>query len=124
MRKIFCFGNEYFQGDEVAKQLARKLESSKFEFIMAESPAEILNAPEELIILDVAKGIDNVTLLNDTSRLETISSLTTHDLDLNFFLKLMQQTGKIKDIKIIALPFKNSNYQKLKREVEKILLTL
>lgn len=121
MRKIFCFGNELFEGDEVAKHLAARIKNPNFEFIIAESPTEILNAPQELIILDVAKGIDEVKLLKDTSKLTTFHSITAHDMDLNFFLKLMQETGKIKDVKIIALPFGNKDYEYLKTEVEKIL---
>ncbi|MFW6285721.1 MAG: hypothetical protein ACOC16_00960 [Nanoarchaeota archaeon] len=121
MRKVFCFGNEYFDGDEIAKELSKKIKNSDFEFIIAQSPTEILNIEKELIILDVAKGIKKVQLLTDTSKLEYFHSTSVHDLDLSFFLKLMQETGKINDVKIIALPFGNKDYEYLKNEVEKIL---
>ncbi len=121
MRKIFCFGNEDFKGDEVAKELAKQIDNPNFEFIFAESPNEILNANEELIILDVAKGIKEVQLLTNTDNLKLSLSVTSHDLDLAFYLKLMKETGKIKNIKIIALPWGNNNYNYLKKEVEKIL---
>lgn len=121
MRKIFCFGNELFDGDEVAKELSKHIQAPQFKFIIAESPTEILNATEELIILDVAKGITEVKLLKDTSQLQSFHSLSVHDMDLNFFLKLMTETKKIKQVKIIALPFGNKNYKYLKEEVEKIL---
>lgn len=128
MRKIFAFGNEFFEGDEVAKELARELSDKRlekeFEFVIAESPNEILNADGELIILDVVKGLKNVKIINNIDDLVLANSLTCHDLDLGFYLKLMKETGKINDVKIIGLPFGNSNYDKLIEEVEKNLKLL
>ena len=49
------------------------------------------------------------------------NSVTCHDLDLGFYLKLMKSTGKITTVKIIALPYGNSNYAELKIKVENIL---
>jgi len=124
MKKIFVFGNEFFEGDEVAKELAKKISNSNFEFIFAESPNEILNAKDELIILDVVKGINEVKLLENIDDLVLENSVTCHDLDLGFYLKLMKTTGKITEIKIIALPFGNFDYDNLKKEVQLILQKL
>ena len=121
MKKIFVFGNEFFEGDEVAKNLAKQINNSSFEFIFAESPNEILNASNDLIILDVVKGINEVKILENTNDLVLENSVTCHDLDLGFYLKLMKSTGKIKTVKIIALPYGNSNYVELKIKVENIL---
>jgi len=120
-RKIFAFGNEYFEGDEVAKELAKKINSNDFEFIIAQSPNEILNVNEELIIIDVVKGLKEVKLIENIDDLVLTNSLTCHDLDLGFYLKLMKETGKIKEVKIIGLPFGNNNYDCLKEEIEKLL---
>ncbi len=124
MRKIFCFGNEYIDGDEVAKQLSKLIKTDKFEFILAESPNEILNANEELIILDVVKGLKQVKVIKEIDDLVLANSLTCHDLDLGFYLKLMQATGKINEVKIIGLPYGNNDYKYLKQEVEKLLLSI
>lgn len=123
MKKIFCFGNEYIEGDEIAKVLARKIGTYKnFEFVIAESPHEILNATEDLWILDVMKGgLPSVKLIRNPKKLELPHSLTCHDLDLGFYLKLMAETGKIKDINIIGIPFGEKNIAKIGKEVLGIL---
>ncbi len=120
-KKIFVFGNEYFEGDETAKALAKMITTSKFEFVFAESPNEILNSEDELIILDVVKDINRVKIIEDIDDLVLENSLTCHDLDLGFYLKLLKQTGKINSVKIIGIPFGNTNYDELKLTLEKIL---
>ena len=111
MRNIFCYGNEYFKGDEVAKELAIKhlTPNKNFKFIPSDSPNDILNQKGEIIIMDV---------IND---IQLLSTITCHDIDLGFYLKLMKETQQINKIKIIGLPFENTNYKYLKKEVEKII---
>lgn len=128
MRKIFAFGNELFEGDEIAKELARKMDKKGltrgFEIVISESPNEILNANDELIILDVVKGLKSVKLIGNVDDLVLAKSVTCHDLDLGFYLKLMKETGKINEIKIIGLPFGNNDYDKLILEVKNLLDSL
>lgn len=121
MRKIFAFGNEYIKRDETAKNIAKNFKSDEFEFILATSPNEILKADEELIILDIVKGIKEPKIINEIDDLILDKSLTCHDLDLGFYLKLMKECGKIKKAKIIGLPYGNNNYEYLTKELEKIL---
>lgn len=121
MKKIFVFGNEFFEGDEVAKELSKKINIDKFQFIQAQSANEILNIKEQLIILDVVKNLKKVKLISKIDNLVLANSVTCHDLDLGFYLKLMQSTGQIRDVKIIGLPFGNKDYEYLRIEVEKIL---
>lgn len=121
MQKIFCFGNEHIPGDEKAKVLAQKIQHPRFQFIMAESPFTILNENHQIIILDTIKGLEKTQLLHTIEALSLAPSLTCHDLDLSFYLKLMQETGKIKKVKIIGLPHREKNLQKLQKEVEHLL---
>jgi hypothetical protein len=124
MTKIYCFGNEFIENDEVAKALGQRIGSYKsFEFVIAESPNEILNATDEVWILDVVKGIKKTTLIENSRDLELAKSITCHDLDLGFYLKLLSETGKIKAIKVIGLPFGENNLEKLEESVLKILST-
>ena len=120
-KKIYVFGNEFYEGDEVAKELAKLIRNPNFEFVFAESPNEILNAQNDLIILDVVKDLDEVKIIEDIDDLVLENSVTCHDLDLGFYLKLMQTTVKINAVKIIGLPYGNSNYEKLRKDVELIL---
>lgn len=120
--KIYSFGNEYVEGDEIAKLLAKKIKKYKnFEFIVAESPTEILGGTEELWILDVAKGISEVKLIQNPKKLELLPSLTCHDLDLGFYLKLLTETGKIKKVNVIAIPYGENNLEKLEKEIFRYL---
>lgn len=126
MQKIFCFGNEYIRGDETAKLLAQKIKHPKFEFILIDNPLEILNPnikhpSSTLYILDVVKGLSKVSIINDIEALELNQSLSCHDLDLGFYLKLMQETGQVKSVKIIGLPYGETDLQKLEKEVELLL---
>jgi len=118
MRKVFCFGNDYFKGDEVAKNLISYLETKDFEFVISDSPMEVLNSNEEVIILDVVKGISKVRVIDDIDKLELENSVTCHDLDLGFYLKLLKQSGKIQKVTIIGIPFAEVDYEKLKKKVE------
>lgn len=122
MIKIFCFGSEHFPGDEIAKALAKKIKKYKnFEFILAESPHEILGEDGDIWILDVVKNCKKVSIIENPENLEIAPSLTCHDLDLGFFLKLLHETGKIQNIKIIALPFGENDLEKLEKKVLEIL---
>lgn len=123
-KKIFCFGNEYIEHDEIAKELGKNINNPNFEFIMAESPNEILNSNENLIILDVVKGLKKIKIINKIDDLILANSLTCHDLDLAFYLKLMKETGQIKTVTIIGLPYGNNNLNELKIELENILKTI
>ncbi|MCA9459682.1 MAG: hypothetical protein KC550_03995 [Nanoarchaeota archaeon] len=91
---------------------------------MAESPNEILNSNENLIILDVVKGLKKIKIINKIDDLILANSLTCHDLDLAFYLKLMKETGQIKTVTIIGLPYGNNNLNELKIELENILKTI
>ena len=122
MTKIYCFGNPYIEGDEIAPLLGTTLKQyEKFEFVVAESPNEILNAGEEVWILDVVKGLESVHLIENPKDLELAKSVTCHDLDLGFYLKLLTETGQIKSIKIIGLPFGETDLEKLTKSILEIL---
>lgn len=124
-KKIYCFGNEYIEDDDIAKLLARKIQKYKnFTFVIAESPMEILKENEEIWILDIAKGITKTQILTNPKHLELASSLSCHDLDLGFYLKLLTETEKIKKVNIVALPYGANNLEKLEKEVKEKLTSL
>ena len=128
MKKILCFGNPHIKEDSLALKLADKLTRTvnkpEFEFIKCTNPEEITDIDQDhLIILDVAKGIKETTLIRDIDQLthRTGFNMTSmHDFDLGFYLKLMKSLNKIKNILIIGIPY---NYQldKAEQELIKIL---
>ncbi len=122
MPKIYCFGNEFIPDDDIAVLLANKIKRiNHFEFIKAESPMEILAEKEELWILDVVKGVSKTKIIDNPQQLKLTHSLTCHDLDVGFYLKLLLETGKLKMVRIIALPYGEKNINALEKEIVKIL---
>ena len=119
--KVFCFGSEHFDGDEIAFRLAPMLDIPGYEFIISESPSDILRAEEDLIIMDAVEGVEHVCFIDNVDDLSVCKTLTCHDLDLGFYLKLLKETGKITTVKIIALPFGEKDYEKLKKDVRRLL---
>ena len=115
--KIFCFGNPYVEEDNAALKLADIFSASTadkkagkplvgFEFIKCETPDYLLDFEGETIfILDVVRGIKEVSIIDDIAKLEPHSLVSLHDFDLCFFLKLIQAAGQVRNIKIIGIPY-------------------
>jgi Ni,Fe-hydrogenase maturation factor len=121
--KVLCFGNPLLEEDSLAIELADELKIKGFEFIKTNSVDDILNTKEDFIIMDVAKGIDKVTIIKDINKLISNKIYSMHDFDLNFFLKLMKEKGEIDKIMILALPM-NQEKQEIKKEVLTLLPSL
>lgn len=108
MKKILCFGNPFIIEDNLAIRLAKKLKIEGYEFLACDSPQEVTQNPDAFAIMDVTYGITEIKVLEDYSKLKPKNMASLHDFDLSFFLKLMYETGRMKTIKIIALPAKMS----------------
>ena len=109
--KILVFGNSLVEKDNLNLKLISKLKKnfSKIEFKEFD-PTENLEGEIEggnLLILDVAEGIDNVVVINNLDKLEIFGRCSMHDFDLAYNLKLLKKIGKLRDIKIIAVPIES-----------------
>ena len=108
MKKILVFGNPYLEEDNLAVKVANSLALQGlkgFELVHCSKPDELLNYDlNEAVILDVAQGIEKVELFNDLGGLEFSVIFSLHDFDLGFFLKLLKETGKIKNVRMIGIP--------------------
>ena len=103
MVKILSLGNEFIEIDSLGKLVGEKLKKD-FEVVNIKDSfqlMEILNeCSEEIIILDVVKGLEKVKVINiDDLRGDSI--LSAHDFDAGYVLKLIG-----KDVKIIGVPMK------------------
>ncbi|MBU0461409.1 MAG: hypothetical protein KJ574_02360 [Nanoarchaeota archaeon] len=118
--RIYCFGNEFVKEDSLAKEIADRMKIKGIEFVRCIEPEELPLEEEELVILDVAEGINNVVVLDDLEMLKTEKCVSCHDLDLSFHLKLLKETGSLKKVKIIAIPQKGDK-KKIVEELKKAL---
>ena len=104
MKDLYVFGNEHLEFDSLAREISDFLKE-EFNIIHCRSPDDLLDAEEnEILILDVVKGIEKPVVIEDISQLKTNKMTTMHDFDLGFFLNLMKELGINKKIKIIGVP--------------------
>ena len=122
MKTVLCFGNPYIKGDSISVQLAKELNIPNFEFITCRYPDELYNYKnlDEFYIMDVVRGIDKVKLITDLDEVKQTRSVSLHDFDLGFFLKLMKATGRLRSIKIIGIPL-GVEKEVIKQQVEQLL---
>jgi Ni,Fe-hydrogenase maturation factor len=124
MLYLLCFGNPYLDEDNLALQVADLIVKDRIkglEVIKCVSPDEILSyTDKDFFILDVAAGLDKVTLIDDIDKLKSGNMVSLHDFDLGFFLKLMKETGKLDKVRIICIPQKG-NVEEIKEKVVALL---
>lgn len=105
---VLVFGNPLVPEDSLALRILPKLRKQfpSVEFVELDATEELTEYGQHLIILDVAKGIEKPAIITDLKHLELDRVLTMHDFDLAWNLKILKTAGKIKSVKIIALPYK------------------
>jgi Ni,Fe-hydrogenase maturation factor len=107
--KVLCFGNKNFKGDELALKVGKKLKGKikNVEFVQAGmDELELLsNEENEIIAIDVVKGIKAVQFVLP-EELVLPKTVTAHDIDAAFYIKLLAKTGA--KIRIIGIPEKMS----------------
>jgi hypothetical protein len=148
--KISVFGNPDLEQDSLVVKMVPKLKKEfplvEFEI---EDPSEGLKPPlrqdfagqaplrqdfagqaplrqdfagqaPEWIILDVAVGIDKIRVFEDLDKLVTEKRVSLHDYDVAMELKLLKRLGRVKNVKIVAVPMKSSEKQII-NELRKII---
>lgn len=106
-RKILVFGNPNVDCDNIALRVAGQLQKNNghaFDFEIVESPDGLEKYGKNLLIMDSVQGLERVELLHGLNSIRLAPRITTHDFDLAFNLKLLEKTGKIDKISIIAVP--------------------
>jgi len=106
MITVLCFGNPYVDEDNLAVEIAQEIKIDGVEFKILQNPDDILNYKDQdkLFILDVFRNLDDLIVVKDINKLEENKIFSLHDFDLGFFLKLMKQTGQLKETIIIGIP--------------------
>ncbi len=120
--RAYCFGNEFLEYDSLAKRLVDHIDS-KIEIIKADDPSEIFLEEKTIVIIDVVKGIDDIVVFDDISKLRESRISSMHDFDLGYFLKLMKSIDQIGRVVIIGIPMKgdeDSLRKKLRETLDEI----
>ena len=110
MKTVLVFGNPDFKEDTLAVETAKDIIKQKLlpnvEFVFCSRAEDILyyQDKKELYVLDVAHGVKDVIVFDNINKLTHDSISTLHDFDAGFFLKLLNATGQVKKVKIIAIP--------------------
>lgn len=118
--KIYCFGNEFVKEDALAQTIVNDINIDGVTFIKTDRPEVLLEEQGEVVILDVVKGINKLTIITDIDQLKERNILSLHDFDLGFFLKLMKEAGTITKVHIIGLPMSGEKAS-LKQELIALL---
>jgi len=114
MKHILSIGNEYLEQDNLAIKLAKSLKIPGFKFHIVNE--DEVNNFEKPVILDVVKGLKEIKVFDDVDKFRTVKSVSAHDLDLGFHLKLLKEMGELKDVRIIGLP-QNARLEDMKKSL-------
>ena len=120
--KIYVFGNEDEKIDSGALLMVKNLKIEGIEFVIIQ-PNGDLPAEDNLVILDVVVGIDEIKVF-DEKKLDKIkfTRVSAHDYDLGFQLRYLTKIGKIKKVTIIGLPmYRQINETQLQSILRKLV---
>lgn len=120
MKKILVYGNPVVEDDSRALKVANGLD--EFDVTIAFKPDDVLKVKGDFVILDVVQGIEDVTLIEDASRLTLCNTVTAHDFDLGFMLKLLSQAEGSK-FRIIGIP-QTGDIKAIRKKVRHLVSSL
>lgn len=107
--KIYVFGNQDIQEDNLALKVANRLRDKieNIEFITVKPNEDLPFIGENnIVIMDIIQGIDKIEIVDekDLDKLVLSPRNSVHDFDLGFQLKYLKKLGKLGKITIVGLP--------------------
>lgn len=112
---IYCFGNPYIDQDAIPHRLVDEISFEGFQLEKCFSPETLFDEKSlnPICILDTARGIKEITIFQDISKLQQTHLVSLHDFDLSFFLQLLEKMDELPSIYIIAIPM-DMDYETVK----------
>ena len=103
---ILVSGNPLVPEDSIALRIVARLQKRfpNAEFREFDSAENLGDAGRDLIIMDAAKGIGHVTLLEGVDNLEQSKVYSMHDFDLSVTLRILLKIKAIDSVKVVAIP--------------------
>jgi hypothetical protein len=113
---VTVFGNPIEPRDNLAVLLVPKLKARfpDLDFRIEDPTESIEPTGDPWIMLDVAEGIEKVTVVEDLKQLEPMRGSGAHDYDLYLELRLREKLGRLPKIKLILIPNRMSQDAALK----------
>ncbi len=104
-KTVYIFGNPDLAVDSLPIRLLPQLQKQNpdFTFILKD-PNEEWDVPEEMLIIDTAINAKKVTIFKNLKSFMTGPRLSMHDFDALSNLLFLEKLGRLKKIKIIAVP--------------------
>ena len=107
--KIYIFGNPDIPFDSLPLRILPQLREKfpEIDFVAVDPNEDFLAESDEAIdltIIDTAIGIKNVMIFDSLEKFTPAPHVGAHDFDALASLRLLQKLGKIKSVKIIAVP--------------------
>lgn len=104
-KTVYIFGNPDLAVDSLPIRLIPQLQKQNpdFNFILKD-PNEEWDVPEEMLIIDTAINAKKVTIFKDLKSFMTGPRLSMHDFDALSNLLFLEKLGRLKKVKIIAVP--------------------
>jgi hypothetical protein len=103
---VYLIGNSIVPEDGAPLALAPMIRKTfPAVSVMEADPNENFIPEKGSVIIDTVKGITEVTWFTDVDAFVTTKSVTPHDYDVGFHLKLLQKLGKLPPVRIIGIPY-------------------
>jgi hypothetical protein len=122
-KTVLFFGSE-FGGDDKALRvhdgmLGRNVGAK---LVKCDSPIDIVAHAndEDIFVVDVVRGLENISVFRKASDFAKIRSATAHDMDLGTFMHVLEGMGWLQKLKIIGLPADIKKEDAI-REIERII---
>ena len=121
---ISVFGNPVYEDDALLVRMLPQLRKAfpQHKFIHQDPTENIIIPKDEWVILDVAQGIDKITVFNNLDQFESTRSVSVHDYDLFLELKLQEKLNKLPKLKIITVPI-DINQDIILKKLAKLLIS-
>ena len=106
--KILVFGNRMLKNDSMPILLMPGLQErfSSVEFKEFDPNENLEREGRDLNIIDTIDGIDRVVLITDIDSIQRSPSVSMHDFDLGYSLKLLKKLKLLDSVRIFGVPMK------------------
>jgi Ni,Fe-hydrogenase maturation factor len=122
--RILVFGNPLVAEDSLAIKVAKELQKELpgVQFVHFDTMEDLEKEGPKIIVLDVAKGITKTAMV-EPGQLEMQKIVSLHDFDVAWNIALLKKLGKLKEAKIIALPW-SGKVGECKKDAKKLIVLL